>query len=217
MNPNIIYDEVNYIDDVLLEDYNYCDLISVVDNDNRKCNISYSFYIGEELINDVEEFKRLLLLGSDCCIKFHVYDYSLNYSCATLKVFIKDTTCPSIKVNIIDNNVYKELNSIEYEVNDNLCSELEISVLLDGKQYNNEKILEGKHTLYISAKDTSGNFSEYKCSFVVSNKSFIGNLIEGNIKLKSSVVVCVVLISITIIGILKFRNSYMLKKNSKES
>ena len=66
-------------------------------------------------------------------IKYYVYDYSLNYASATLKVILKDTTSPIIKVNIENDKVYKSLEKIEYEVVDNLSSNVIVNVYLDGE------------------------------------------------------------------------------------
>lgn len=215
-SPIITYSDEVFIDDVSLEDTNYLDLISVSDNDNRNCNISYDLFIDDNLV-DVENFKEQLLSGKKGYIKYYVYDYSLNYSAARIIINIKDTCSPEISVNVDDGEIYKELNEIKYEVKDNLSGVFEVVVLLDGQEYLGEIVSEGTHNLYITAKDNAGNCSEFRCSFVVSNKSFVGNLIDGNIKIKSSIIVGVVILCTLIIGIIKFRYSYHLKKKFKES
>lgn len=215
-SPIITYSDEVFIDDVSLDDTNYLDLINVNDNDERKCNISYDLFIDDILV-DVENFKEQLLSGKKGYIKYYVYDYSLNYSAARIIINIKDTCSPEISVNVDDGEIYKELNEIKYEVKDNLSGVFEVVVLLDGQEYLGEIVSEGTHNLYITAKDNAGNCSEINFSFVVSNKSFIGNLIDGNIKIKSSIIVCVVILSTLIIGIIKFKYSYHLKKKFKES
>lgn len=215
-SPIIKYSDEVFIDDVSLQDTNYLDLISVSDNDNRNCNISYDLFIDDNLV-DVESFQEQLLSGKKGYIKYYVYDYSLNYSTVGIIISVKDTSSPEISVNVEENGIYKELSKIEYIVKDNLSGVFEVVVLLDEQEYLGGMVLEGKHDLYIAAKDNAGNCSEINFSFVVSNKSFVGNLIDGNIKIKSSIIVGIVILCTLIIGIIKFRYSYHLKKKFKES
>ena len=58
----IPYNEINYIDDVLLDEFDFCDLVDVSDNDKRECNVDFSFYMGDELISEFDVFKEQLLL-----------------------------------------------------------------------------------------------------------------------------------------------------------
>lgn len=214
--PIIECEEEEYIKDIELNNFNFCSLINVVDNDRRECNVSYDCYIGDKIVN-VEDFKSNLLLGRDCFIKYYVYDYSLNFATTTVKVILKDTLSPVISVNIENDGVYKHLDKIEYEVVDNLSSNVIVNVYLDNELYNGEKVLEGRHELTIEAIDEAGNKIEENYYFVVSDMSFLGNLLNGNIKLKCSVIIVIVIISSLIIGVLKFRFGSRLKKNYKES
>ena len=216
-SPNILFDEVSYINDYELNDFDFNNLIVVNDNDQRKCDISYDFIIEGIKSGDVGEFRNNLVLGKECFIKYYVYDYSLNYSSVEVQVIIKDTIPPSIKVNIEHEGVYKSLDLINVEVVDNLSSNLVTIILLDGNNYNGEKIEEGQHVLYVEVCDESGNKISESYSFLVSSKSFVGNLLDGNVKLKSSIIALVVIASSVVIAVLKYRSSCKLKKNYKEN
>ena len=71
--------------------------------------------------------------------------------------------------------------------------------------------------MFIEAIDESGNKITEEYCFVVSNKSFIGNLIDGNVKFHSSIIIIVVIVLSIVIVLLKYCFSYKIKNNYKES
>lgn len=216
-SPTINFEEVSYVNDYELNGFDFNTLIEVYDNDSRSCNVSCDYIVDGNVVGDVGEFRSRLVQGKECSIKYYVYDYSLNYSSVSLKVVLKDTLAPVISVNIENDGVYKSLDTISYEIVDNISNNLNITVLLDGNSYNGEKVEEGAHVLYVEAIDESGNKIIEEYNFIVSNKSFVGNLLDGNIKLKGSIIVGIVVLCSVIIGIVKYRFSYKLKKNYKEN
>ena len=117
----------------------------------------------------------------------------------------------------INDGIYKSLDEITCEIVDNISSNLNITILLDGEVYNGGKLEEGSHILFVEAMDESGNKINKEYSFVVSNKSFVGNLIDGNIKLHSSIIIVVVIILSIVIVLLKYRFNCRLKTMNKES
>ena len=210
--PIIEYQESTYIEDVRLDKFDYLELIDVSDNDLRKCNISYDFYINDNVISE-KKAKEELLKFNEVVIKYYVYDYSLNYSTCIVKVKIKDTMPPVISVNIADGMIYKELKKIEVEVIDNLSENVMVNIYLDNQIYNGEEVLEGEHELCVEATDESGNKIVDKYNFKV-NKN---NIFCTNIKIKSSAFVAFIGISSIVVGLLKFKINRNLKTKYKES
>lgn len=210
--PVIKYQENAFIEDVKLDKFDFYELIDVFDNDIRKCNISYDFYINDNIVSK-NVAKEELLKQNSVMVKYYVYDYSLNYSTCIVKVKIKDTMPPVISVNIADGMIYKELTKIIVEVKDNLSENVILSIYLDNQIYNGEEVLEGEHELCVEAIDESGNKIVDKYNFKV-NKN---NILCANIKIKSSVIVVFIGISSVAIGLLKFRINRNLKTKYKES
>lgn len=210
--PIIDYQEKDYIEDIRLDKFNYLELINVSDNDLRKCNISYDFYVNDEVVNEIKA-KEELLKQNSVMVKYYVYDYSLNYSSCVIEIKLKDTIPPVISVSITEGMIYKELKKIEVEVVDNLCKNVEINVYLDNQIYNGEEVLEGEHELYVEAIDESGNKIVDKYTFAVSKN----NLLIDNVKIKNGIFVVFIVISSIIIGLLKFRINSRLKTKYKES
>lgn len=210
--PIIDYQEMGYIEDIRLDKFNYLELINVSDNDLRKCNISYDFYVNDEVVNEIKA-KEELLKQNSVMVKYYVYDYSLNYSSCMIEVKLKDTIPPVISVSITEGMIYKELKKIEVEAVDNLCKNVEINVYLDNQIYNGEEVLEGDHELYVEAIDESGNKIIDKYTFSVSKN----NLLIDNVKIKNGIFVVFIVISSIIIGLLKFRINSRLKTKYKES
>ena len=66
-------------------------------------------------------------------------------------------------------------------------------------------------------KDESGNESRFECNFIVSSKSILGNIVDGNIKIQSSFIIVGVIICSLIIGLIKLRYDSKIKKKFKES
>lgn len=210
--PIIDYQEMDYIEDIRLDKFNYLELINVSDNDLRKCNISYDFYVNDEVVNEIKA-KEELLKQNSVMVKYYVYDYSLNYSSCMIEIKLKDTIPPVISVSITEGMIYKELKKIEVEVVDNLCKNVEINVYLDNQIYNGEEVLEGDHELCVEAIDESGNKIVDKYTFAVSKN----NLLIDNVKIKNGIFVVFIVISSIIIGLLKFRINSRLKTKYKES
>lgn len=216
ISPVLSYNELTYINDVDLNDCFLENLIDVSDNDERNCKISYEIFYEDSAITK-EELIAYLLENKTCNIKYFVYDNSLNYSECIINVKIKDTTPPVIKVNVEQDKIYKELNNIECNVTDNLSSNVNYEIYLNDNLYSGEKLNEGKYNLIVYAKDESGNEAKLECSFVISNKGMIGNIVDGNIKIKSSFIVVGVIICSVIIGLIKLRYDYKIKNKFKES
>lgn len=216
ISPVLSYNELTYINDVDVNDCFLENLIDVSDNDERSCKISYEIFYKDSAITK-EELITYLLDNKTCNIKYFVYDNSLNYSECIINVKIKDTTPPIIKVNVEQDKIYKELNNIECNVTDNLSTNLNYEVYLNDNLYSGEKLNEGKYNLIVYAKDESGNEAKLECSFVISNKGMIGNIVDGNIKIKSSFIVVGVIICSVIIGLIKLRYDYKIKNKFKES
>lgn len=216
-SPSIKFEELSYVNDYELNNFNFNNLIEVFDNDVRDCNISCDYIVDGVIVGDVGEFRSELVLGKECLIKYYVYDYSLNYNSCITKVMVKDTLAPIISVNIENDGVYKSLDVIVYEIVDNISDNLIITVLLDGNSYSGEKVEEGSHIFYVEAIDESGNKITEEYNFIVSNKGFIGNFLDGNIKLHSSIIIIVVIILSIVIVLLKYRFNCRLKTINKES
>lgn len=215
--PKLEYAEESFVNDYELNNFDFNNLIKVIDNDGRNCSISCDYIVDDVVIGDVGEFRSYLVQGKKCCIKYYVYDYSLNYNSCIIKVMVKDTLAPVISVNVENDGIYKSLDEIIYEIVDNISSNLNIIILLDGEVYNGGKVEEGSHILFVEAMDESGNKITEEYSFVVSNKSFVGNLIDGNIKLHSSIIIVVVIVLSIVIVVVKYRFNCRLKTINKES
>lgn len=216
ISPVLSYNELTYINDVDINDCFLENLIDISDNDERSCKISYEIFYEDSVITK-EELIAYLLENKTCNIKYFVYDNSLNYSECIINVKIKDTTPPVIKVNVEQDKIYKELNNIECNVTDNLSSNVNYEIYLNDNLYSGEKLNEGKYNLIVYAKDESGNEAKLECSFVISNKGMIGNIVDGNIKIKSSFIVVGVIMCSVIIGLIKLRCDYKIKNKFKES
>lgn len=214
--PVLLYDDLIFINDVDIDKCEFESLIKISDNDERVCKVSYELYL-EDVIITKEEFVDYILKKNTCKIKYFVYDYSLNYSECIINVKIKDTTPPVISVNVEQDKIYKELNSIECSVSDNLSDNVEYEIYLNEKIYSGEKLNEGKYNLLVTAKDESGNESRFECNFIVSSKSILGNIVDGNIKIQSSFIIGGVIICSLIIGLIKLRYDSKIKKKFKES
>lgn len=215
--PKLEYVEESFVNDYEVNNFDFNNLIKVIDNDERKCSISCDYIVDDVVIGDVGEFRSYLVQGKKCYIKYYVYDYSLNYNSCIIKVMVKDTLAPVISVNVENDGIYKSLDEITCEIVDNISSNLNITILLDGEVYNGGKVEEGHHVLFVEAMDESGNKITEEYSFVVSNKSFVGNLIDGNIKLNSSIIIIVVIVLSIVILLLKYRFNCRLKTINKES
>ena len=95
--------------------------------------------------------------------------------------------------NEIGDEVVKKLDKIEVEVTDNFDDNVTINVYLDKELYNGSEISEGKHNLFVEAIDQAGNLKSINYDFAVSSSGVIENIFNGNIKIKTSVYIYVII------------------------
>lgn len=214
ISPNIIYNKEEGIPDVKIDSFDFNSLIIVEDNSDVLCKIEKAYFFEEEVSYD--EFILGIKEMNQGIVKYYVYDNSLNQSYCEIKVFLKDTTPPEIIVNVKDNDVFKKLDEIVYEVKDNISSDIVVNILLDDKIYDKSMLIDGNHCLFIEAIDEAGNVSQIKYNFVISKDSYIEEVLNHNLKLKSGVIIGFVLLSCLLIVFAKIKITMRYKNVIKE-
>lgn len=189
-SPIIKGENVAKLNDKEVDDLDFTTLIEVSDCDPRPVLIVCKFNGDDNL--SISEFKELIKTGEKGMIKYQVFDYSNNVSNFDLEIVVIDTTKPKITVSIDNNGLYKELEEITWEVMDNFKHDVVVNVYIDNLPYDAELLTNGKHNLFIEAIDAAGNVSNLNYYFVISDASFIENLLYGNIKLKTSTYLIVI-------------------------
>lgn len=189
-SPIIKGENVVKLNDKEVDDLDFTTLIEVSDCDPRPVLIVCKFNGDDNL--SISEFKELIKTGEKGMIKYQVFDYSNNVSNFDLEIVVIDTTKPEIMVSIDNNGLYKELEEITWEVMDNFKHDVVVNVYIDNLPYDAELLTDGKHNLFIEAIDAAGNVSNLNYYFVISDASFIENLLYGNIKLKTSTYLIVI-------------------------
>lgn len=189
--PNVKFKEEVIIKDVDVDSLDFKSLLEINDNDKRENSIECKYFLTEEV--DIIEFKNALKKGLRGEIEYTVYDYSLNKTVVKGVIEVLDTIAPEIKVNINHEGFYKKLDKIEVEVTDNFDDNVTINVYLDKELYNGSEISEGKHNLFVEAIDQAGNLKSINYDFAVSSSGVIENIFNGNIKIKTSVYIYVII------------------------
>ena len=105
---------------------------------------------------------------------------------------------------------------IVYEVKDNISSDIVVNILLDDKIYDKSMLIDGNHCLFIEAIDEAGNVSQIKYNFVISKDSYIEEVLNHNLKLKSGVIIGFVLLSCLLIVFAKIKITMRYKNVTKE-
>ncbi len=209
--PVVVGELVTMIDDKDIDGIDFIDLITISDNDPRACLVVCKYNNDTNL--SLDDFKTLLKLGETGYIEYKVFDYSNNLTIFNMEITVNDTTRPVIKVNIENNGLYKVLDEIIWEVSDNFNDEVVVNVYIDNQPYDVSLLTEGKHNLFIEAIDNAGNVGNLNYHFVISDDSFVENLINGNVKLKTSTYLIVIIILSAFVVVIKILvNSFRKKK-----
>lgn len=213
-NPILIYNKEEEIVDTKLDLIDFKSLINVSDNSKKECTVKLSYYLTEEV--SYEKFIDGLKKMESGKVKYFVYDSSLNKSECEVLVRLKDTTPPVINVSINDNDVFRTLDKIEYDVFDNISKNIVVNAYLDGVIYDDNLLVDGEHILFIEAIDEEGNISLINYKFVISSDSCIEEVFNHNLRLKSGVIITFVLISCILILFVKIWMNFKYRKIVKE-
>lgn len=201
ISPVITGQSITTINDYQIDDLDFTTLVEVTDQDPRPIIIVCKFNEEENL--NIEDFKSYLKTGHSGVIEYQTFDYSNNMSYFKMQINVVDTTKPHISVNIEDGGLYKTLDAIEWNVTDNFNQELTVNVYIDNRPYDASLLTDGKHCLFIEAIDAAGNVSNLNYNFVISNATFVENVVNGNIKLKTSTYLIIISSMMLIIIIVK--------------
>lgn len=107
-------------------------------------------------------------------LEVEVIDQADNFIVSDLiTVTVIDNTPPVINIlSIVDGNVYESISKIEYKITDNYDSNPTVLVYLNGKLYENSKILPvGDYIFKIVASDINGNENEKTVKFKIETAS----------------------------------------------
>ena len=174
---------IEKLGDITVSDKEYKDLNSLIqsqikisDNFTLSLNINYEYYDKDTKITK-EQFEELLFSGKKLKVVVSASDSKDNVSNqVTLEIEIVDTTKPTLEIlNIEEGKKYLNIPNVEYKVNDNFKTAIDVLVLLDGEIYSETPInLIGKHTLVIKATDAAGNETSQQVNFEIIKNNLIG-------------------------------------------
>lgn len=120
--------------------------------------------------------KRVKVIEKENEIIYKVKDSAGNVRKISRKIIYKDKSAPIIELkgsNFVYSFIGEEYNDEGYEVSDNCDSNLNDSVVVEGK-VDNEKV--GQYTINYSVKDKSGNKTKVSRKVIVSNKGENGTI-----------------------------------------
>lgn len=165
-----------YLEDITLLEKDFI----ISDNFTIELKMDRKYFI-DNIEVSVDEFVSSLLLGKTGVVNYQVVDSFNNKSeVKTQNVIIVDDTSPTITVNNIQNNQkYLKIDSIDYQVVDNLNLDIDVTITLNGQEYNGEAITEiGSYELVIVAVDGFNNESIQTLNFMIVEENIFG-CVEG--------------------------------------
>lgn len=165
-----------YLEDITLLEKDFI----ISDNFTIELKINRKYFI-DNIEVSIDEFVSSLLLGKTGVVNYQVVDSFNNKSeLKTQNVIIVDDTSPTITVNNIQNNQkYLKIDSIDYQVVDNLNLDIDVAITLNGQEYNGEAITEiGSYELVIVAVDGFNNESIQTLNFMIVEENIFG-CVEG--------------------------------------
>lgn len=165
-----------YLEDITLLEKDFI----ISDNFIIELKMNRKYFI-DNIEVSVDEFVSSLLLGKTGIVNYQVVDSFNNKSeVKTQNVIIVDDTSPTITVNNIQNNQkYLKIDSIDYQVVDNLNLDIDVTITLNGQEYNGEAITEiGSYELVIVAVDGFNNESIQTLNFMIVEENIFG-CVEG--------------------------------------
>lgn len=165
-----------YLEDITLLEKDFI----ISDNFTIELKMNRKYFI-DNIEVSVDEFVSSLLLGKTGVVNYQVVDSFNNKSeIKTQNVIIVDDTSPTITVNNIQNNQkYLKIDSIDYQVVDNLNLDIDVTITLNGQEYNGEAITEiGSYELVIVAVDGFNNESIQTLNFMIVEENIFG-CVEG--------------------------------------
>lgn len=165
-----------YLEDITLLEKDFI----ISDNFTIELKMNRKYFI-DNIEVSVDEFVSSLLLGKTGVVNYQVVDSFNNKSeVKTQNVIIVDDTSPTITVNNIQNNQkYLKIDSIDYQVVDNLNLDIDVTITLNGQEYNGEAITEiGSYELVIVAVDGFNNESIQTLNFMIVEENIFG-CVEG--------------------------------------
>lgn len=165
-----------YLEDITLLEKDFI----ISDNFTIELKMDRKYFI-DNIEVSVDEFVSSLLLGKTGVVNYQVVDSFNNKSeIKTQNVIIVDDTSPTITVNNIQNNQkYLKIDSIDYQVVDNLNLDIDVTITLNGQEYNGEAITEiGSYELVIVAVDGFNNESIQTLNFMIVEENIFG-CVEG--------------------------------------
>lgn len=161
-----------YLEDITLLEKDFI----ISDNFTIELKMNRKYFI-DNIEVSVDEFVSSLLLGKTGVVNYQVVDSFNNKSeVKTQNVIIVDDTSPTITVNNIQNNQkYLKIDSIDYQVVDNLNLDIDVTITLNGQEYNGEAITEiGSYELVIVAVDGFNNESIQTLNFMIVEENIFG-------------------------------------------
>lgn len=165
-----------YLEDITLLEKDFI----ISDNFTIELKMNRKYFI-DNIEVSVDEFVSSLLLGKTGVVNYQVVDSFNNKSeVKTQNVIIVDDTSPTITINNIQNNQkYLKIDSIDYQVVDNLNLDIDVTITLNGQEYNGEAITEiGSYELVIVAVDGFNNESIQTLNFMIVEENIFG-CVEG--------------------------------------
>lgn len=191
----------------------------ISDNFNKELKLNIVYYNKEEVITESEFFDNLKqgIAGS---IRYQVVDSFGNKSEELLqKVSVLDDTAPIITIKNLENEKqYLGPINIDYVIKDNIDSELDVEVTINGSAYQGEELIDLKeYTLVITAVDKSGNKTVKEINFEIVEENFFG-CIDGFDCEENNYAVGIIIgiIIVVIVGVVVTLEIFYIKKKKKE-
>ena len=157
---------------------------------------------------------KFLLLGNGKSIKSIIKFINYNKDEYIQAVF--DFEYKS-KYKLIDENLL-DLTNIDYVIKDNIDSELDVEVTINGSAYQGEELIDLKeYTLVITAVDKSGNKTVKEINFEIVEENFFG-CIDGFDCEENNYAVGIIIgiIIVVIVGVVVTLEIFYIKKKKKE-
>lgn len=208
--------------DLIINDTEFTDIESMVidviktsDNFTLPLETKYEYMYEDNNISK-EEFNDLLFQSKRLKLLVKVIDQALNESnLVIIETELIDTTSPNVVIkNIEENKKYLNISTVEYEVNDNFKNDVNVEVFLDGEIYQNTPInLIGKHTLVITAVDSSGNQTTKTVNFEIIKNNLIGCGLDTECYTDNYKTILYVAFGILMVSVLVFMTKLIINKN----